>query len=330
MFFRNLALGLACIVALSGCKNQTGPKGTSPSRIPVIFDTDANNELDDQHALAYLLLNDSTFKVEGVTVNATWGGGGIDEHYKEAVRVVNLCGLKGEITVLKGADGNFTEIAGHTGDPEFDGSVAVDFIIEEALKKRSDTLLILAVGKLTNVALALKKEPSISGRVRVAWLGSNYPEPGEYNQDNDTAAMSYILSTDVPFEMVTVRGGRSTGTAAVRVSLAEIRERMPGMGPVIREPVEGRHGDSFSNFGDYSVNLFENINHLGEEGTRALYDMAAVAIVKNHSWASAKMIPSPVLLDNRWIEQPGNRRKIIIWENFDRDRIMADFYSSFE
>ena len=32
--------------------------------IPVIFDTDANNELDDQHALAYLLLNDSTFQCD--------------------------------------------------------------------------------------------------------------------------------------------------------------------------------------------------------------------------------------------------------------------------
>ena len=59
-------------------------------KIRVIFDTDTNNELDDQHALAYLLLNDGIFDVEAVTVNATRSGGGIDEQYDEAKRVMRL------------------------------------------------------------------------------------------------------------------------------------------------------------------------------------------------------------------------------------------------
>ena len=37
----------------------------------VIFDTVADNEVDDQHALAYLLFSGDFFAVEGVTVNAT-------------------------------------------------------------------------------------------------------------------------------------------------------------------------------------------------------------------------------------------------------------------
>jgi len=323
-------LVLTCITVLSGCKNQSEQKGSSPSRIPVIFDTDTNNELDDQHALAYLLMNDSIFEVEGVTVNATWGGGDIDKHYEEAVRVIDLCGLKGEVAVFKGANGKFPEIAEHTGDMVFDGSEAVDFIIKESLKEREDTLILLAVGKLTNVALALKKDPSLSSRVQVVWLGSNYPDPGEYNLENDTASLNYVLGTDVPFEMVTVRYGKSSGTAAVKVSVNEIRERMPGLGPVVKEPVTGRHGGSFTNFGDYSVSLFEHIDQLEEGEYRSLFDMAAVAIVKDPSWASATMIPSPVYMNGRWVEQPENRRKITIRENFDRDLIMADFFSSFK
>ena len=43
----------------------------SDERIRVIFDTDANNELDDQHALAYLLFSGNAFAVEGITVNST-------------------------------------------------------------------------------------------------------------------------------------------------------------------------------------------------------------------------------------------------------------------
>lgn len=328
--FRTYVIGVTAILVMGGCNSTPQLNQEKLPGIPVIFDTDANNELDDQHALAYLLLNDSTFNVIGVTVNATWGGGDVTEHWKEASRVVELVGWKGKVPVITGADGNFPEIESQVTEDQFDGSEAVDFMIEEAMKERSETLVLLPVGKLTNVALALKKEPAIAERVRVVWLGSNYPEPGEYNQDNDTAAMNYILRTDVPFEMVTVRYGTPSGTAAVRVARREIYTRMPGLGPRVEEPVTGRHGDAFNCFGDYSVNLFRHIEHLDEGCYRSLFDMAAVAIVKDPSWARASEIPSPVLIENRWVEQPDNRRTITVWEDFDRDAIMTDFYATLE
>jgi purine nucleosidase len=310
------------------------------SVIPVILDTDANNELDDQHALAYLLLNEGTFDAIGVTANATYNGGGIEEHVKEARRIVRLCMRQEDVPVFPGADGNFPEIrkelektvkdGNGNGEASFDGKEAVDFIIGEALKERDRTLVLLPVGKLTNVALALLKEPSVADRVRIVWLGSNYPDPGEYNLENDTAAMNFVLRSGVPFEMVTGRYGKPGGTDEVTVSREEIYERMPGLGPRAAEAVEGRHGGSFTTFGDYSVSLFEHIGPPEEEIHRALFDMAAVAIVKNPSWASVREIPCPVYLDGQWVEQPDNPRKILIWENFDRDRIMADFFRTLE
>ncbi|MEY3896633.1 MAG: hypothetical protein RLZZ214_2153, partial [Verrucomicrobiota bacterium] len=44
------------------------PAAAAPEKIRVILDTDANNELDDQHAIAYLLCSGETFDVEGITV----------------------------------------------------------------------------------------------------------------------------------------------------------------------------------------------------------------------------------------------------------------------
>ena len=79
-------------------------------KIPVIFDTDANNELDDQHALAYLLFSGDHFKVDGITVNATYNGGEIDAQFAEAERVLNLCHPEGNIPLIKGANGDFEEI----------------------------------------------------------------------------------------------------------------------------------------------------------------------------------------------------------------------------
>ncbi|RLD92159.1 MAG: nucleoside hydrolase [Bacteroidetes bacterium] len=318
---------LVIFFLVSSCNNSSN---VSEAGIPVIFDTDANNELDDQHALAYLLLNDQSFNILGITTNATYNGGEIDEHMKEAQRVVDLVGWKDKVRVIKGANGDFEEIRAQLKQEEFDGSEAVDFIIQEAMKKRKEKLVLLPVGKLTNVALALEKEPAIAKKIRIVWLGANYPAPGEYNLDNDIASMNYILKTDVPFEMVTVRYGETSGTAYVMAKRRNIYARMQGMGPVVDEAVTGRHGGAFTCFGDYSVDLFRNITSLENGCFRSLFDMAAVAIVKDPSWAEAYEIPSPLYLNNEWVEQGGNSRVITVWENFNRDAIMTDFYSTLE
>ncbi len=315
------------VVFFSACE-------TSESRkIPVIFDTDANNEVDDQHALAYLMFNGDHFIVEGVTVNATSSPTGyseesdVSDHFEEAKRVMQLCGnLYGEIPLKTGANGSFEEIKNQIDDPEFDGQEAVDFIIEQSLKSRNQKLVLLPVGKLTNIALALIKEPAIADNIRIVWLGSNYPEPGEHNQDWDIESMNYILDVDVPFEIVTVRYGKPSGTAAVMVTKDQILHRMPGKGPQISTPVTGRHGGEFTNFGDYSVNLFEKYGMWGDPPGRALFDMAAVAILKNPDWAETRKIPTPVYLDEKWMERPNNPRKITLWEWFDIYGIMNDFF----
>lgn len=182
----------------------------SSEKIPVVFDSDTNNELDDQHALAYLLFNGNSFRLAGVTVNATRSGGRIELQYAEAERVIRLCGFGEELPLHKGANSSFDSISHHTDSAFFDGAAAVNFIVDEARKPSEQKLVVIAVGKLTNLALALKKEPSIASTIRLVWLGSNYPEPGEYNQDNDTASVNYVLGTKVEFEIVTVRYGSPT------------------------------------------------------------------------------------------------------------------------
>lgn len=309
------------LVLLSGLAVQSQEKPR------IIFDTDANNELDDQHALAYLLFNGDHFYVEGVTVNRTRNGGPVENHYAEAMRVVKLCGLEGTVPVITGASGSFEEIAPNLEQEDFDGAEAVQFIIDQAQKTQDQPLILLPVGKLTNVALALKKAPQIAGKVRIVWLGSNYPDPGEYNQDNDVAAMNYLLDQEVAFEIALVRYGKPSGTDAVRVTPAQIDAKMPGKGPQIEQPVEGRHGSEFTNFGDYSVSLFEHANMYGDPPSRALFDMAAVAIVKNPRWANAVKIPAPIYQDGQWVERPENQRFITLWQNFHREAILEDFFA---
>jgi hypothetical protein len=301
---------------------------TAPAdKIPIIVDTDANNELDDQHALAYLFFNTDIFDIKGITTNATFSGGAIEGHTAEARRVMQLCDVAEKYPLLSGADQNFDSIAPRLQTAGFDGQEAVDFIIEQALAHQDGKLVLVPIGKLTNIALALKKAPEIKDHIRIVWLGSNYPAPGEYNLDNDPSAVNYLLNQEVDFEMVTVRYGEASGSDAVRATQAEISRQLKGQGPTV-PPVEGRHGGTFTTFGDYAIDLFSKIDLQGDPPSRALYDLVALAILKNPNWGSVKSMPAPQLIDQEWQERPNNQRKILIWENFDQEAILTDFYES--
>lgn len=320
----------AVLLYACGTKSETTEEQIDEvsSKINIIFDTDANNELDDQHALAYLLLNGNTFNVNGVTVNNTRNGDGIQGQYDEAMRVLQLCNLQDEIPLLLGAEDNFDQISKDMNPESFDGKEAVDFMIEQT--KIFPNTIIVAVGKLTNVALALKKDPSMAERTKVIWLGSNYPEPREYNLVNDTTSLNYVLDSSIPLEMVVCRYGKPSGTDAVRASPDDIKAKLIGKGPKANTPIIGRNGGEFSTFGDYSLNLFSNIDLHGDPPSRALFDMVAVAILKNQTWGETFEVPAPVYFDEKWVERPSNSRKITVWENFNKEAVMKDFYDTFD
>jgi purine nucleosidase len=313
------------IAGFNGCQTKEKPE---QKKIRVIFDTDTNNELDDQHALAYLLFNQTTFKIEGITINTTSSGGNIDKQYEEAKRILQLCAAD-TLPVLKGADLSFQDILPNIDSLNYDGKDAVDLMIAHAQKPSEEKLLVLAIGKLSNIALAVAKDPSVAERIRLVWLGSNYPEPGEHNQNNDTVAMNYLLNSPIDFEMVTVRYGKPSGTDAVKITKEEASTLLPGLGPRISTPVTGRHGGEFYCFGDYAANLFEHIDYHGDPPSRALFDMAAVAIAKNPAWAQVREHPAPLFTNGVWIERTDNAHKIKIWENFNKDAIIKDFFDSF-
>jgi len=321
---------LTMVALMASCttsqKKQEKESPSGSKKIKILIDTDANNELDDQHALAYAFLNSDVFEVVGVTVNNTINGEGINGHYNEALRIIRLFNLEEEIPLKKGAVGMYEEIKQQVAENDYDGKEAVDFIVEEARKARGEKLILLPIGKLTNIALALKVAPEIKEKVRVVWLGSNYPGAGEYNLENDTTSVNPVIESGVEFDMVTVRYGLPSGTAAVTVTPEEIKNNALGKGPVAKTPITGRHGGEFTRFGDYSVNLFDKAEMYGDPPSRALFDMAAVAIVKNPGWAEKVEIPAPKLSGNGWIDQPDNDHKISIWENFNRDAIVNDFF----
>src|SRR5262249_24738173 len=155
----------------------------------------------DQHAIAYMLFNADRWIIDGVTTNRTQSGGDITMHTAEARRVVALCASDATVKVYSGANGNFDAIKGTIGGATYDGKEAVDFIISRArMRTPQDKLLLIPTGKLTNVALALMKDPTIAANMRVVWLGSNWPtNTTEYNEVNDLSSVNYLMDSTVEF-----------------------------------------------------------------------------------------------------------------------------------
>jgi purine nucleosidase len=294
----------------------------SNERIPVILDTDANNELDDQHAIAYMIFNNEIFDVRGITTNKTWNGGPVEQHTKEARRIVHLCGADDRIRVISGVNGGYYSLKDSLDNPDYDGKKAVEFIIQEAQKiPEGKKLVLIPIGKITNIALALKKDPSIVPKVRVVWLGTNWPGPGEYNMDNDTAAVNPVIESGVEMWVCTVAGG----TMQVKTTKTEIKNRLSGKGRQV-VPVEGRHGGSFDRLGDYLVNLWQNV----EQESRSLFDMAAVATVKNPQWAEGTVVYGPRLVNGEWTTDVTAKDSVIFYRNYDVNGVMNDFWKTME
>jgi purine nucleosidase len=307
-----------------GTGGSAGTVVPGPSLPHLIIDSDANNEMDDQHAIAYALFNANLWRIDGITTNATKSGGAAPEHTKEAVRVVALSASEASVKVYTGATGNYEQIRSKLGDANYDGKAAVDFIIARAkLRSPTDKLILMPIGKLTNVALAFDKDPSITKNIHVFWLGSNWPNDGEYNLEDDPAAATRVVDSDVELDIATVRydGRPQGGTAAVTVTLDQMKANMKGKGPAVA-PVTGRNGGTFTRFGDYSIDL---MSHIGSD-VRALYDMAAVAIVKNPKWATVQEIPAPSLSGIKWTDRPNNPRKIRMWHSFNQSAIVKDLF----
>ena len=102
---------------------------------------------------------------------------------------------------------------------------------------------------------------------------------------------------------------------------------MKNKGPKVK-PVIGRHGGSFTNFGDYSIELFSKIDLYGDPPSRALFDLVALAVLKNSKWGEKRSIPSPTVVAEKWVDRPQNQKQVILWENFNREAIINDFYKS--
>lgn len=181
-----------------------------------IIDTDTAS--DDAVALVLALQADS-IEIEAITVVA--GNVGLDQGLQNALYCVELCG--GKVPVYAGAakpilralsTAQFVHGADGMGDIglPLKGRIpaqghAIDVIIEK-IQQFPGEIELITLGPLTNIAIALLKEPSIAQQVKCCHLmGAVGQGPGnitavsEYNIWVDPEAAQIVFNSGIPIRM---------------------------------------------------------------------------------------------------------------------------------
>jgi purine nucleosidase len=207
------------------------PKGARP----IIIDTDPGQD----DAVAILLaLASPELEVLGLTVVA--GNVPLALTALNARKICEVAGRR-DIPVCAGADRPLIHpletaehVHGKTGldgielpEPPFplDPRHAVDFIVETVMAAEPGTITLCPLGPLTNVALALRREPKIAKRLREIVLmggglfeGGNITPAAEFNIYVDPEAAAIVLGAGVPTTIIPLDVTHKVLTTRTRVA----------------------------------------------------------------------------------------------------------------
>jgi purine nucleosidase/pyrimidine-specific ribonucleoside hydrolase len=191
-------------------------------RVPVIIDTDLGDAVDDAFALSFAL-NSPEFDIRAVTTV-------IDDVESKTRLAWKFLGQfnRRDIPLAMGASEPLLAPRDSTSSRQYQVLTPNDIIPEtarrpaaevivETIRKSPSKVTIVAIGPLTNIALALKLDPSIRNNIeRIALMGGAYfSNEIEYNIRRDPAAAEIVFRSGVP---VTALGLEVTQSLKLRDS----------------------------------------------------------------------------------------------------------------
>jgi inosine-uridine nucleoside N-ribohydrolase len=240
-----------------------------PLPIPIIFDTDFGMVPQDDSFALMLALHSPELEILGVTTVA--GNFSVEQATVDALRVLEIAG-RGDIPVYRGANmplvheksefattrhGEWWSDAPPNPPPggfakrKEEARSAVQYIVD-TVNARPGQVTIMAIGPLTNVAMALRQEPGLAPKVKQVYImggavaslpdgAGNITPNAEFNFWVDPEAARITLRSGIPIVLSPLNVSRKTSLnrewyeklVAVDTPLTRlIRERM---GPVFEK-----------------------------------------------------------------------------------------------
>lgn len=246
-------------------KNIEVPK----SKVDVVIDSDAFNEIDDQFAIAYLMAHPDKLNLKAIYaapfLNELSGNPkiGMEKSYEEILRLLELMNKREyKCVTYRGSE----KFLSNENTPII--SEAAEDLAKRAVGYSSENpLYVIAIGAITNVASALLLKPEIAEKIVIVWLGGHgreYHDTKEFNLYQDIAAARVVFGSGAPIVQLPCKGVVSGFSA----SYVELEYYLKGVNPLC----------------DFLVTrVKEALGRYAEKiaPTRVLWDVVAVAWLLN-------------------------------------------------
>lgn len=281
-------------------------KDKNIDKINVILDTDTYNECDDQFALAYMLLSQNKFNIEAITVapyhhdNDISVEEGQEKSYQEILKICNWLNFDTKNKVFKGSNGYIENGYNETNE-------AVEKIIE--IVKKNEKTYIMAIGAITNVALAIQKTPSIVDKIEIIWLGGHSPicnNNKEFNFRQDVQAIKEIFSSKANLTIIPCNGVASN----LKISIYELEHYLKGKNELC----------------NYLCSRFYDDGIHGIQTRRTIWDISVIAYLINKEWFEEKKMDCPEINKDLSYSFNEDDRKIKFVTYLDSDKIYNDLF----
>ncbi len=276
------------------------------NRLNVILDTDTYNECYDQFALTYMLKSQDKFKINAITI-APFSHSNPNViaresqnlSYNEVLKICNWLNFETSNRVFRGSTDYISN--GYDEDNE-----AVNKIIEFALKNKKTYIMV--IGAITNVALAIRKEPRIIDKIEIIWLGGNAKNYNndEYNFRQDIEAVKIVFATKVKLTIIPCEGVASN----LMISLKELR----------------KHLNNENIVSNYLLERFYNDGYHEIQDKRVIWDISVIAYLINRKWFDVKEIDCPIIDNDLNYIYIKNDRKVKFVTSLNSNNIYNDLF----
>ena len=277
-------------------------------KINLILDTDTYNECDDQFALSYLIKSKNLFNIEAITV-APYSHtkrdltvrDGQELSYNEILKICNWLNFDTNNKVFKGS-------MDYIQNGYDEKNNAVNKIIEIALK--NNKTYILGIGAITNIALAIKKEPKIVNKIEIVWLGGNelgYKDNLEYNFRQDVEAVKIVFESKVKLTILPCK----EIVSELRIDINTLKKYL----------------ENKSELCNYLIERFYNDGYHGIQKERVIWDISVIAYMINKKWFETEQISCPNIRKDTSYEVTDNRHNITFVTKLDRNKIYEDLFN---
>ncbi len=281
--------------------------------VDVVLDTDTYNEIDDQYALAYLVLNPLRLRMQAVyaapfcNAKASSPAEGMRKSRAEIAHILSLMGRADLLDrVREGSPGYLPDERTPVDSP------AARDLAERAMRYTPENpLYVIAIAAITNVASALLLNPGIRDRIVVVWLGGHalhWPHNHEFNMFQDVAAARVVLGCGAAVVLLPCQGVVS----AFSTTESELRENLKGQNALC------------DYLYTYTVSECRRAN-AARNWSKPIWDVTAVAWLLG-GYTEDRLIPSPIPeYDHRW-GQDCRRHMIRYVYHIHRDKLFDDLF----